>query len=290
MSRSIPSTISTGCPELDLVWKTYAHDILGRPHVLIADTEDDLNWHAFLGHSIDMQGFRAAEFVGVDPLSKSAPGFVPLKHRGIGIAQLAALWDVPEIKEHMLKKTSGTPLQTSLNALKEFGGKIGESLAEAFETFPYRKGHWTVRAYLQNSAVLKDHGFSFRRWLEAESKSLGVATFPPTDFQMPTSEKGLTLEMALRRRLERTFYRVGPALAAYMLCDWQLALWNDGRTAVFANFKLDSFHEDFVKRIGRGVIPPDEEGFAEWWFSLYADLPPRLANECIWIGMEKGTV
>ena len=95
MSRSIPSTISTGCPELDLVWKAFAADILGRPHVLIADTEDELNWHAFLGHSIDMQGFRAAEFVGVDPLSKSASGFVPLKERGIGIRELAELWDVP---------------------------------------------------------------------------------------------------------------------------------------------------------------------------------------------------
>ena len=36
-----------------------------RLHVLIPDAEDDLNWHAFLGHSIDMQGFRAAEFVGI---------------------------------------------------------------------------------------------------------------------------------------------------------------------------------------------------------------------------------
>ena len=290
MSRSIPSTISSGCPELDLVWKTFAADILGRPHVLIADNEDDLNWHAFLGHSIDMQGFRAAEFVGVDPLSKSAPGFVPLKHRGIGIRQLAELWGIPEIQDHLLRKTAGTPLQTSLDVLQQFGGKDGVSLAEAFETFPHRKGHWTVRAYLQNSAVLKDHEFSFRNWLKAESEHLGVTSFPPADFRATTNFKSMTLEMALRHKLEKTFHRVGPALAAYMICDWQLALWNEGRTAVFANFKLDSFHEEFVKRFGRGVIPASEHDFANWWFSLYPDLPPRLANECIWIGMEKGTV
>lgn len=96
--------------------------------------------------------------------------------------------------------------------------------------------------------------------------------------------------MALRQKLEKAFHRVGPALAAYMLCDWQLALWNEGRTAVFANFKLDSFHEEFVKKFSHGLIPSDERGFAEWWLSLYPELPPRLANECIWLGMEKGTV
>ena len=72
-NRTIPADISTGCPELDLVWREYATDILNRPHVLIPDTDDELNWHAFLGHSIDMQGFRAAEFSGVDPLTKKAP-------------------------------------------------------------------------------------------------------------------------------------------------------------------------------------------------------------------------
>ncbi len=290
MSRSIPSTISTGCPELDLVWKIYAQDILGRPHVLIGDTEDDLNWHAFLGHSIDMQGFRAAEFVGVDPLSKNAPGFIPLKQRNIGIRELAELWQVPEIQEHLLKKSSGTPLQSSLDVLNSAGGPNGRSLVDAFNAFPYRKGHWTVRAYLQNCAALKEHGYSFRNWLKSECAKLGDSVFPPTDFRAKTNLKAMTLEIALRERLRQTFYQVGPALAAYLICDWQLALWNDSRTAVFANFKLDSFHEEFVKRFGRDLIPTDEPGFTDWWFSLYPDLPPRLANECIWLGMEKGTV
>ncbi len=78
----------------------------------------------------------------------------------------------------------------------------------------------------------------------------------------------------------------GPAMSAYMLCDWQLWLWREGLTAVFANFKLDSFYEAFVKRFGRGVIPADEERFAHWWHGLLPDLPPRLANECIWLAVE----
>jgi hypothetical protein len=79
-------------------------------------------------------------------------------------------------------------------------------------------------------------------------------------------------------------------MSAYMLCDWQLWLWREGLTAVFANFKLDSFHEAFVKKFGKGAIPADEEGFAHWWHGLLPELPPRLANECIWLAVEKKLV
>ncbi|MBI3675184.1 MAG: hypothetical protein HY243_01020 [Proteobacteria bacterium] len=286
--RAIPQTISTGCPELDLVWARFSGEILNRTHVLIPDAEDDLNWHAFLGHSIDMQGFRAAEFVGVDPLTKPAPNFVPLNIRGIGVTELGALWNVSPIRDHLLGGAKGTLLKTTLDVLKASGGPTGLSLAEAFEAFPHRKGHWTVKAYLQNSVVLEQHGYSFRRWLQHECDRLGAREFPPPDFRKFAGNE--TLEMALRRRLEQTFCQVGPALAAYMICDWQLWLWNEGRTGVFANFKLDSFHEEFVTKYGRGVVPTGEHLFTDWWLSSFPDLPPRLANECIWLGMEHGTV
>ncbi len=285
MARSIPSTISTGCPELDLVWKKFAEQIVRSP-ILIPDTEDDLNWHAFLGHSLDMQGFRAAEFVGVDELTKPAPDFVPLKTLGIGVAEFGRLWEIDAIRNYLLDATKGKPLSATFDILEAKGGSVGKSLADAFRKFGRCRFPSTVRAYLQNSAVLKDHGYSFRRWLQAECGKLGVSTFPPTDFRAKTHLRSMSLEMALRHRLEKTFYQVGPAMAPYMLCDWQLWLWNNGRTGVFANFKLDSFHEEFVKRFGRGVIPPDEQGFADWWHKLYPDLPPRLANECIWLGLE----
>ena len=57
---------------------------------------------------------------------------------------------------------------------------------------------------------------------------------------------------------------------------------------MFATFKLDSFHEEFVKQYGQGLIPADEVGFAEWWLAHYPELPPRIANECIWLAMENG--
>ena len=84
----IPQSIATGCDEVDLAWSTYAGQILERPGIMIPDTDDDLSWHAFLGHSIDMQGWRAAEFVGVDAITRDASGFVPLIKRGIGVREL----------------------------------------------------------------------------------------------------------------------------------------------------------------------------------------------------------
>jgi len=287
-SRTVPLTISTGCPELDRAWASYAPMILHRSQILIPDTDEDLTWHAFLGHSIDMQGFRAAEFAGVDPPTRKAPGFVPLKARGIGVPELAALWDVPQIRQYLTGRIGDVPFSVTLDILRSHGGNVGTSLAEAFERFPWRKFHWAAKALLQNSAALKPFDFSFRNRLVHECDRLGGGAFPPADFRRPVGHEGVTvpLERALRLRLERAFYMVGPAMSAYMLCDWQLWLWREGRTAVFANFKLDSFHEAFVKKFGRGVIPADEAGFARWWLGLYPDLPPRLANECIWLAVE----
>jgi hypothetical protein len=288
--RTIPEDISSGCPELDLAWKTYTSMILGRSEILIADTDEDLTWHAFLGHSLDMQGFRAAEFAGIDPLTRKSAGFIPLNRGGIGVPELAALWEIPAIKDHLLTGTKGKPFEATLDVLRSHGGNNGASLAEAFDHFPWRKFHWCVRALLQNSAVLRPHGSSFRSWLQHHCEELGVDQFPPTNFRLsvPAGDGTLSLERALRGRLERTFYMVGPALSAYMICDWQLRLWREGRSAVFATFKLDSFHEEFVKEYGQGLIPADEAGFAGWWLGLFPELPPRIENECIWLAMENG--
>lgn len=239
-----------------------------------------------------MQGFRAAEFAGVDDLTRNAPEFVSLKQRGIGVRELGGLWEVPRLREHLLGGTKGVPLSVTLDMLRSEAGDTGESLADAFAAFPWRKFHWAVRALVQNSAVLAGYSYSFRQWLQHETADLGVTAFPPSDFQaIVNAPKGdETLERALRHRLERTFYMVGPALSAYMLSDWQLWLWKHGKTEVFATFKVDSFHGTFIDRFGRGAIPMDEEGFARWWLDLYPGLPPRLANECIWLGVERKVV
>ena len=100
----------------------------------------------------------------------------------------------------------------------------GASLADALETFPRRKTNRTVRALLQNCAALSPWGFSFRRWLEHACASLGAGSFPPSDFLAEASDGvvAASIERVLRRRIEQSFYQVGPALAAYMLSDWQL--------------------------------------------------------------------
>jgi hypothetical protein len=208
------------------------------------------------------------------------------------VPQLAGLWEIPQIRQHLLAQNKDVPFAETLAILRKHGDEIGVSLAEAFEYFPWRKFRWAMRALLQNSAVLKPLDYSFRRWLQNECVQLGVQEFPPNDFRRAVTSEGtsMTLERALRKRLEQTFYKVGPAMSAYMLCDWQLWLWREGLTAVFANFKLDSFHEAFTKKFGKGAIPADEAGFARWWHGLVPDLPPRLANECIWLAIENKQV
>lgn len=288
--RSIPTEIKTGCPELDDAWTTYSQVIFEKSDILIQDTEDDLNWHAFLGHSIDMQGFRAAEFSGVDELSKTVDNFIPLNKRGIGVAELGELWEIEAIQSHLLHNATGTDITTSYDVLKKEGGDIGASLAEAFASFPFRKGHKYVRALLQNSAELKKCNYSFRQWLEYQCCLLGCKDFPPVDFrQTPQGTK--SLEDCLCEKLEGTFFMVGPEMAPYMLCDWQLWLWKKGRTELFDTFKLDSFHAEFIERVNakHGIIVPlEKRRFVEWWHNHYPSLPPRLANECIWLYMEDG--
>ena len=289
--NNIPSQINTGCPELDEAWERYCYTITEESDILIPDTEDALNWHAFLGHSIDMQGFRAAEFAGVDKLSKPAPGFIPLNQIGIGIPELGSLWDIPAVRNHLLHNTQGTSTDSTYAVLKAEGGKIGLLLAQAFENFPFRKGHWCIRAFLQNSNVLKKHDYSFRSWLKTQCLSLNASNFPPQDFRQHVGITGKTIEESLCKILENTFYKVGPQLAPYMICDWQLWLWKENKTMVFDNFKLDSFHEEFVKKINNRhgfIIPEDKRVFLEWWHSLYPQLPPRLANECIWLYVDDG--
>jgi len=174
------------------------------------------------------------------------------------------------------------------DVLGALGGNIGQSLAEAFVAFPWLKRHKFIRALLENSSKLRPYGYSFRNWLISECGNLGIYVFPPSNFRQVVllGDRELPLERALRARLQQTFYLVGPTMAPYILCDWQLWLWNEGRTCLFESFKLDAFHQQFVARYGKGVIPPDEDGFAKWWHAHCPDIPPRLANECIWLAVE----
>jgi hypothetical protein len=180
-------------------------------------------------------------------------------------------------------------MEATYVVLREAGAKRGQSLAEAFESFPRRKGHWTVRALLENSAHLKEYDYSFRRWLQSQCSDLGVNEFPPRDFRQTVrlGNQSLPLERALCVLLE-SFRQVGPQMSAYMLCDWQLALRREEKTKLFDNYKLDSNHDIFVKNRGEHRIPECKDGFTQWWHQQPGcqDLPPRLANECIWLAID----
>ncbi len=286
--RIIPKTIETNCPELNRAWQEYQHFILDRSAILIEDSEEALNWHAFLGHSIDMQGFRAAEFAGVDELSKPAPNFIPLKQTGIGVKELGQLWQIESIRNHLLRGCIGTDTTTSYEILKTAGGETGVLLARAFQTFPFRKGHKYIRALLHNSAVLQTFNYSFRNWLKHQCSVLGEKEFPPRNFRQCVGV-GKSLEEVLCEKLEKTFYLVGPEMAPYMICDWQLWLWKERKTELFDSFKYDAFHIAFVGYVNQrhgDTIPEDKVKFVRWWYRYCPEIPPRLANECIWLAME----
>jgi hypothetical protein len=287
--RKIPEKIQTNCSELNEAWTKYGKIITEESQILIADTDETLNFHAFLGHSIDMQGFRAAEFSGADSLSKPANNFTSLKQLGIGIRELGQLWEIETVRNHLLYKTQGTPIQTSYDVLIAEGGENGKKLASAFKNFPFRKGHKYIRALLQNSAKLKGCNYSFRGWLENQCKILGISDFPPSNFRQINSLTGETLEESLCDLLQKDFFMVGPEMAPYMLCDWQLWLWREEKTGVFDTYKLDAFHQDFVTQVNNKygpIIPADKKQFTGWWYGFYPSLPPRLANECIWLYIE----
>jgi len=65
--------------------------------IIIPDTDEELNWHAFLAHSLDMQGFRADWFVGRWPNAQWSD-FRTLHQRGLGVAELASLWEIEPIR------------------------------------------------------------------------------------------------------------------------------------------------------------------------------------------------
>jgi hypothetical protein len=282
--RSVPHTIDTNCKALNEAWARYANELAGPNGIALADTEDALNWDAFISRSVEFEP-TACRFGS----SSRGPDFQPLRDRGITLKDLADLWEIEPLRDHLLHKNEDprTPAAESCHILLGNGGPAGQLLCAAFEDIPASRSHWSVRALLQNSAALSECNHSFRSWLARESGALGEPEFPPRDFRkmvIMTDRDGIaqrTLEQALVAVIGRCFHRAGPEIAAHILCDWMLGLWLRGETDVFDLYPHDAHHLKFIRHYPG--IPGDPGELIAWWHDQpdCADLPPRIASACI---------
>jgi hypothetical protein len=256
--------------------------------VSIPDTDEELNWHAFLAHSLDMQGFRADWFVGRWPNAQWGE-FRTLHQRGLGVAELSSLWEIEPLKR-ALGRPEEAGLKTvadALGVLRQYGDSSGGSLAEAFQTAPTRKNIRTIRAFLQNSYFLRAYGSSFRRYLERQvAMLLPGSPFPPADVMCPVrwGTEQVSLEQGLVRCLERDFYMVGPEIAPYMLCDWLLGLWQRQQIPWFESYKWDSRNIEYFEHYGAEI--QNKADFLTWCRRQHLPYPPRVVNEAVWLWTE----
>ena len=249
--------------------------IVNGPGVAIPDTDEDLNWHAFLGHHQDMQGFEAGKFAGADPYTGRGE-FRSLRARGIGVRDLASLWGVPAIRDKLLSRQTGSEaLARCVGVLRDAGGQVGRELADAWDSFRSRKTKGALRAYLENSHFLGTFGFSFREYLRAQTHQFSPAMdFPPSDVS-PAYEGFLV------QRIARDFWGVAETMASYMICDWLLWLWREKRIPWFETFKPDSRHEAFAERFGWPFLGRDS--FVRFCREQDLGYPPRVVNEVMWL-------
>ncbi len=297
--------------KVDAVLTKWCPKILSGDGVCVPDNEEEMNWRLFFAHSQDMQGFRADIFTGGpnEGTNPSDPSYRGLRERWRDskslIQGLALLWDDSDAKQALilhsnpmrpaeLKRQGIRPLMELLVGAS--GNAATRILAEAIASLRgHHISHATngmIRSYIQNSALLTEHGSSFRGYLDR------VCPIEPA-----LGRDVLAAEQNWIKAVERDFYNVGPALSAYMICDWLLWLWREGRIEWLSGYKPDSVFLGTAHR--RYGLPEDPEAFVQWchdtrireeWlpkeYSHLAGklLPPRLVNEAIWLEENKSNV
>ena len=272
--------------------------VLNGSGVRVPDDPKEMNWHIFFGHSQDMQGFRADIFTG-GLNEEERPPFRGLRrrwtedHNGNSfslIADLARLWEDGPTRQIFIRITDThrpieerrKGIQPALDLLLQSGAPgarvFAETLCELRGNKIARKTNMMVRAYVQNSHLLAKHGCSFRAYLQSIAPN---EPFPPVG--IPEAEKQWT------RAIQRDYYNVGSAIANYMICDWLLGFWLEGRIDWFSSYKCDSVQQgalkdllseaagDFVAYCETLRIP---EGYG---IVSGKPCPPRVLNECIWL-------
>jgi hypothetical protein len=268
--------------------------ILVGDAVAVLDDDEEMNWRLFFAHSQDMQGFAADIFTG-GKNERSIAGWVGLRDRWNGgsralIADLARVWELhqgdlekwshPHKPKELIAK-GVAPLLDLLENSKAPGAQLfGSALREFRGDKIARKTNRMVRAYVENAAFLKPHGFSYRSYLA----SICPSSMPP---------RGNVLQAEARwvSTVDEDFYNVGEPVANYMVCDWLLWFWLRDEIDWFASFKADSVQKKSLAAMLD--LPQTDRAFVEYSRSLRVPhgfghlsgkpMPPRLLNECIWL-------
>lgn len=260
----------------------------------VSDDPEEMNWRLFFAHSQDMQGFAADIFVG-GPSERRHPtdsSFRGLRERWgrdskALITDLGSLWAEVQARKALEQLTLGSrggSVDQGIAVLRSSGRLGAMVFADTLDSFKTgrgsRKTNKMIRAYVQNSALLLNHGASFRQYLQTFAQG---SAFPP-------QTSAACFEATARDRIERDFYNVGPQLANYLISDWLLGLWKDGCIDWFESYKKDSVHEQAIEH---GLLPREAgENFIDFCRTVHIPpeygavsgkpCPPRVLNACLW--------
>lgn len=297
--RSRESTMSDYVQRILARW---VPGMLSGDGVAIPDDPEEMNWRIFFASSQDMQGFRADIFTGGlnEETHPTNPAFRGLRERWPDsrsmIHGLASLWADEAAKQELLRVSNRAKpvpggVGLALAVLRSAAGNEATHVfADALEAFKgYRIARTTnamIRAYVQNASLLDSHHRSVRDYL------LSIAG----GMALPAAEL-VNTEREWVAAIAKDFYNVGPTLANYMICDWLLWLWREGKLGWFVSYKADSV---FVRAVfERGLLPEaavkDFVAYSqslrlrpEWLPARLSHLaaqplPPRILNEAIWM-------
>lgn len=291
------------------VMAKWAKRILDGDGVCVPDIDEEMNWRLFFAHMQDMQGFRADIFTSG---SNEAKHPTDSPYRGLRdrwsdsrrmMDGLARLWE-NSASQQVLRRYSNphrpevdkrAGIQPIMDLLRGANGnpatRVFADALDAFRGYKIsKKTNAMIRAYAQNAAILRPHDLSFRNYL--------LSIHPIPEREAAQVERA---ECAWLSAMNRDFYNVGPALANYLICDWLLGLWREGRIDWFRSYKADSI---FIKTLVQdGKLPiKSEDEFVEYccglemlpeWTShprlIGAPIPPRLLNEAIWLEENKSS-
>jgi hypothetical protein len=285
---------------VERILRQHLWTILERCRIAVPDDEEEMNWRLFFAHSQGMLGFRADIFTGGpnEPDSPVNPSFRGLRDRWQGdsrqmIAGLAALWNEPTSRDVLIRISNprrpvaerAKGIQPALELLQRHSEDAAARLfAETLLAFSgpriARKTNVMIRAYVQNSHLLERFQCSYRVYLDAQAP-----------IEQLFRGNVVSAEQQWRSAIVRDFYAVGSALAGYLIADWLLGFWLDGRIDWFESYKLDSVHQ---MAVGKGLLPPAAASdFVAYCRTISIPsgfggvsgkpCPPRVLNECIWL-------